>query len=242
VNRSSSIRRSRSGGLQSLVSGHAGEANAAVIGKYLLEAAEEIEAKGVRLSERLYVREHLNEARKSEIAARQPAKLAFLQSPEDDVQFKMALLLGEYQRSEASIFARKVWIEHMPEAPLFVDAKAWGRIERAYGSLFEARDADTKTKPRLVMGALIYAKREHIYQIDRASFMLTAQNWIPIEGSTSWISSKPCQHSPRGVASALPRYRAAVRSGTLPPSVRRNAAASRIAASAASKRARISNS
>jgi len=85
VNRSSSIRRSRSGGLQSLVSGHAGEANAAVIGKYLLEAAEEIEAKGVRLSERLYVPEHLNEARKSEIAARQPAKLAFLQSPEDDV-------------------------------------------------------------------------------------------------------------------------------------------------------------
>ena len=30
--------------------------------------------------------------------------------------------------------------------------------------------------------ALIYAKREHIYQIDAATFMLTTRNWIPIEG------------------------------------------------------------
>jgi hypothetical protein len=70
----------------------------------------------------------------------------------------------------------------MPDAPLFIDAKAWERIERAYGGLFEARDADTKTKLRVVICALIYAKREHTYQIDTASFMLTTDNWIPIEG------------------------------------------------------------
>jgi hypothetical protein len=34
----------------------------------------------------------------------------------------------------------------------------------------------------VVICALIYAKREHIYQIDTASFMLTTENWIPIEG------------------------------------------------------------
>ena len=76
----------------------------------------------------------------------------------------------------------KVWLKHMPDVPLFIDARAWERIERAYGSMLEARDADTKTKLRVVICALIYAKREHTYQIDTASFMLTTENWIPIEG------------------------------------------------------------
>ena len=74
-------------------------------------------------------------------------------------------------------------LKHMPDAPLFIDTKAWERIERAYGNLLEARYADTKTKQRVVICALIYAKREHTYQIDTASFMLTTEHWIPIEGT-----------------------------------------------------------
>jgi hypothetical protein len=128
------------------------------------------------------VPESFHEERKSEIAERRRRRLAVLQSPEDDVQFRMALVLGEYKRDEASPSGRKVWLKHMPDAPLLIDASAWARIERAYGSLFEARDADIKNKLRMVIGAMIYAKREHIYQIDTASFMLITDNWIPIEG------------------------------------------------------------
>ena len=153
-----------------------------VLHRYLLEAAEGIQTKGVLLSERLYVPEPFHEERKIEIAERRRGKLAVLHSPEDDARFKMALVLGEYKAAEASPLGRKVWLKHMPDAPLFIDSKAWERIERAYGGLLEAPDADTKTKPRVVMGALIYAKREHTYQIDTASFMLTTENWIPIEG------------------------------------------------------------
>src|SRR5205823_5036029 len=109
--------------------------------------------------------EPFNEARKTEIAERRRSKLAVLQSPEDDVQFKMALVLGEYQGSEASSFVRKVWIGHMPDAALFIEAKVWERIERVHEMLFKARGADTKTKLRMLMCALIYAKHEHIYQI-----------------------------------------------------------------------------
>jgi Protein of unknown function (DUF1173) len=159
-----------------------GKRTQGVMRKYLLEAAEGVQTKGVTLLERLYVPEQFHEEHKIEIAERRRSKLAVLQSPEDDVQFKMALVLGEYKGEEASPLGRKVWLRHMPDAPLFIDAKAWERIERAYGALFEARDADTKTKQRLVMCALIYAKREHTYQIDSASFMLTTENWIPIEG------------------------------------------------------------
>jgi len=150
--------------------------------KYLLEAAEGIQPKGVTLSERLYVPEPFHEEQKYEIAERRRCKLVLLQSPEDDVQFKMALALGEYKGEQASPLGRKVWLKHLPNAPLFIEAKAWARIERIYGNLLEARDADTKSKPRVVMCALIYAKREHVYQIDTASFMLISENWIPLEG------------------------------------------------------------
>ena len=159
-----------------------GKRNQGVLHKYLTEAAEDVMTKGLRLSERLYVPEPFNEATKSQTAERRRSKLAVLQSAEDDTQFKMALVLGEFKGSEATALGRKVWVKHMPDAPLLINAKAWERIERVYGNLFEARDADTAHKPRVVMCALIYARREHTYQIDTASFMLTTDHWIPIEG------------------------------------------------------------
>jgi hypothetical protein len=159
-----------------------GKRSQAVIHKYLMEAAAEIEMKGARLSERLYVPEPFSEEHKAEIAERRRDKLSILLSPEDDAQCKMALVLGELKGTEASTFGRKVWIKHMPDAPLFIANKAWERIERAYGDMLEARDADTKSRPRVVICALVYAKREHTYQIDTASFMLVTEHWIPIEG------------------------------------------------------------
>ena len=79
-----------------------GKRTQGVMHKYLLEAAVGIQIKGTTLSERLYVPEQFHEEKKSEIAERRRRRLAVLQSPEDDVQFKMALVLGEYKRDEAS--------------------------------------------------------------------------------------------------------------------------------------------
>src|SRR5437773_4336081 len=107
--------------------------------------------KGVPLSERLYVPEQFREQDKDGIADRRRGKLAILQSAEAEFQFKMALVLGEYKDEEASPLGRRVWLRHMPDAPLFIDTKAWERIERTYGGLLEARDADTRTRQRVVM-------------------------------------------------------------------------------------------
>lgn len=70
----------------------------------------------------------------------------------------------------------------MPDAPLLVGTKTWERIERVFAPLFEARDADSAHKVRLVLAALIRARREHTYEIDAASLMLTSEHWIPVEG------------------------------------------------------------
>ncbi len=159
-----------------------GKRNQGVLHKYLIEAAEEILTKGVRLSERLYVPEPFSEATHAQTAQRRRSKLAVLESPQDGQQFNMALVLGEFKGSEVGDAGRKIWIKHMPDAPLLIDAKAWERIVRAYGNLLRARDADKARKPRVVMAALIHANHEHLYQVDMASFMLTTDQWIPIEG------------------------------------------------------------
>lgn len=159
-----------------------GKRTQAVLHRYLLEAAEGVETKGVRLSERLYVPEQFREERKAEIAERRRGRLAILQAPEDDVHFKMALVIGEYKSDEPSSFGHKVRLRHMPDAPLFIDAPGWERLKRRFGDLFEARDADTKAKQRVVMCALIYAKHEHVYKIDAVTVMLATENWIPIDG------------------------------------------------------------
>ena len=70
----------------------------------------------------------------------------------------------------------------MPDAPLLIAGRAWAHIERAFAPLFEARDADTGNPVRLVMAALIRARREYTYEIDSVSLMLTSEHWIPIEG------------------------------------------------------------
>ena len=158
----------------------AGKRNQGVLCKYLLEAAEEITIKGVPLAERLYVPEPFSEGAKIEAAQRRREKLAVLR-PKDG-QTPMAIVIGEFKASEATSQGRRIWIRHMPDAPLLIARKGWERIERAFAPLFEARDADTGHPVRLILAALIRARREYTYEIDAASLMLTSEHWIPIEG------------------------------------------------------------
>jgi hypothetical protein len=158
----------------------AGKRNQWVLHKYLLEAAEDVWVKGMALSERLYVPEPFSEVGRADAARRRREKLAVLQ-PRDGYS-PLAVVMGEFKASEATPLGRRVWIKHMPDAPLLIAAKAWERVERVFGPLLEARDADTGHKPRLMMAALIRARREHTYEIESASLMLTSGHWIPVEG------------------------------------------------------------
>ena len=73
----------------------------------------------------------------------------------------------------------------MPDAPLLVDHKTWARIERAFASVLEAADADIGWGVHIVMAALIRARREHTYEADAASLILTSEHWISIGACSS---------------------------------------------------------
>lgn len=156
--------------------------NQGVLHKYLTEAAAGVIVKGVPLDERLYVPEPFRAGIKDQIGERRRRKLGLLLAPQDDVQFKLAILVGEYNGSEPTNFGRRIIIRHMPDVPLFMERMAWERVERIHGAILQARDADVARKPRVLMAALIYAVREHVYAVDTLSVMLTTDHWIPLEG------------------------------------------------------------
>ena len=112
----------------------AGKRNQGVLRKYLLEAAEEIMVKGVPLAERLYVPEPFSESAKAEAAQRRREKLAVLR-PKDG-QTPLAVVIGEFKASEATSQGHRVWIRHMPDAPLLIASRSWERIERVFAPLF----------------------------------------------------------------------------------------------------------
>jgi hypothetical protein len=132
------------------------------------------------LAERLYVPEPFSESAKADIAQRRRAKLAVLQP--HDGQAPLALVLGEFKLCERSEHGCRIWIRHMPDAPLLMESRAWDRLARTYAAPLEARDADSGHPVRLVMAALIRARREFTYEIDAASLMLASEQWIPVEG------------------------------------------------------------
>lgn len=158
----------------------AGKRNQAVLRKYLLEAAEEIMVKGVPLAERLYVPEPFSESARAEAAQRRREKLAMLRPKGGHTP--LAVVIGEFKTSQATAQGRRIWIRHMPDAPLLIAGRGWERIERVFAPLFEARDADTGHPVRLILAALIRARREYTYEIDAASLMLASEQWIPVEG------------------------------------------------------------
>lgn len=160
----------------------AGRRSQAVIRRFLLAAAQGVTLKGGTLEERLFVPEQFRAAEAEEIGERRRRRLALLLSPEADVQFKMAILIGQFNGVESTAYGRRLTVKHMPDAPLYIDNKAWERAERAYGAILQAVDADVEHKPRVLMAALIYAKRERIYQVDSLSLMLVTDQWIPLDG------------------------------------------------------------
>lgn len=160
--------------------GMEGMRNQGVLSKYLSETAEHLLVRGEPLSRRLFVPEPFSSERKDEIAARRREKLAFLHSTRGGTEFPFGLIVGEFKEVQAGTAARKVIVKHMPDTPLHIEDKAWERAERVYRGLLEARDADVAHKPRIIMAAVIYAKRENLYQIERLSLMLVSDQYVPL--------------------------------------------------------------
>jgi hypothetical protein len=159
-----------------------GRRSHAVVRHHLLGAADGVTLKGGRLRDRLFIPEQFKVSEAQEIAGRRRQHLAALCAWDGEQQFKSAILVGQFTAFESTAHGCRVLVKHMPDAPLRIDPKVWQGAVRSYGTTLQALDADIERKPRVLMAALIHAKREHVYEIHSLTLMLATQEWLPLEG------------------------------------------------------------
>ena len=149
-----------------------------VLRKFLLQAGEEIETKGLRLAERMFIPETFSLERSTEIARRRDEALSILLSPDPGLRFTMMIVIGELKELSTTTLGFELVIKHLPDCPLFLDRKAGERAKRAFEAELLAWSAG---QVRLIAACLVYAKREHLYQIESLTLMMTSAHWIPLD-------------------------------------------------------------
>jgi hypothetical protein len=161
-----------------------------VVRKHLLVAASEIEAKGMRLSDRLFIPEPYSLDQASEIAGRRAQAMAILLSPDSDASFRLMLVMSELKEFSATEVDYRIVLRHMPDCPLYMERKAGDRFKAIFERSFEAwahqRSAEQgghvdPARLRFLFCGLIRAKHEDHFVVDTATLVLFTANWIPIE-------------------------------------------------------------
>jgi hypothetical protein len=149
-----------------------------VLRKFLLQASEEVETKGLRLAERLFIPENFSKEKMAEIAQRRDEALSILMSANADLRFKMMIAIGEVKAFTVTTLGYTLVLKHLPECAFFLDHKTGERTKRAFGAELLAWNAGLV---RLVVGCLFHAKREHLYRVDTLTLMMTSDEWIPLD-------------------------------------------------------------
>lgn len=160
----------------------AGRRHQSVIRKYLVEAASDIRVKGKVLADRLYVPEAFDEAAKEQIGARRRARLSVLH-PTECGGYEMALVIGEFKDATDASGTVRIQIRHMVDAPMSMDANAWQRLRRKFSWMFDLAASEVGDQVRIVLCLLVYAKQEHVLNVDTATCMLSSKNWIPLDAA-----------------------------------------------------------
>ena len=104
-----------------------------VLRKFLLQASEEVETKGLRLAERVFIPENFSRNQMGEIARRREAALSILLSSDADVHFKIMIAIGEVKAFTVTTLGYTLVLKHLPECAFLLDHKTGERTKRAFG-------------------------------------------------------------------------------------------------------------
>jgi hypothetical protein len=95
-----------------------------VLRKFLLQASEEVETKGLRLAERVFIPENFSKDHVAEIARRRDESLSILLCPNAGLHFKMMIALGELKAFNETAFGYQLYFKHLPDCAFFMERKA----------------------------------------------------------------------------------------------------------------------
>jgi hypothetical protein len=158
-----------------------GKRHQGVIRKYVLEAAEKIVLKGMRLSERLFVPEPFKSDEAEAIKTRREQAFAVMTLEGPSTKHKLMMVIGEIKSMEKITLGYKLLIKHMPDCPLMLDTKSGGKILAQFEHLFTLRDMQEGV--RLIAVMTVTMKGFADYRVDTMSIAMTTDAWIPVENS-----------------------------------------------------------
>ena len=154
-----------------------GKRSYAVVRKFLLQACEDIETKGLRLSERVFMPEPFVADHAAEIRIRHRQALAPLLSPEARGHFKLMIVIGELKEFKKTTVGCQLVLKHLPDSMLFFDGTTG---ERAKYVFERELIAWCNGRVRLIAACLVHARDDRCWHIDQVGLMMTSREWIPL--------------------------------------------------------------
>ncbi len=155
-----------------------GKRSYGVVRKYLLQACEEIETKGLRLAERVFMPQPFVAERAAQTASGHRAALALL-ARKSNSRCNLMVAIGELKTlAPAPPLGHRVLLKHLPDCPLFIDTNAGERLKRVFDRELMAWASG---QVKLVVACLIQARDDCCYVIHELTVMMTNPQWIPLE-------------------------------------------------------------
>lgn len=149
-----------------------GKRSYAVLRKFLLQACEDIETKGLRLSERVFMPEPFVPDCAPEITNRHRKALALLLSAEARTHFKMMIAIGELKELKATTMGHQLVLKHLADCALFVARTPGERAKRVFERELLAW---SNGQVKLVAACLIHAKQDRCYEVSEGAARSSTQ-------------------------------------------------------------------
>jgi hypothetical protein len=155
-----------------------GRRSYAVLRKFLLHACEEVETKGLRLAERVFMPEGLAKDHLAWNTRRRNQPLSIRLCPVAELPFRMMIAIGEVKELSATTSGYELVLKHLPDCTFFLAPKTGERTQRAFAAELLAWNAG---QVKLIAGCLIFAGHVHLYQVEALTLMMTSEEWIPLD-------------------------------------------------------------
>jgi hypothetical protein len=150
-----------------------------VVRKYLLEAAEEIDAKGAPLASRLFIPETFRLEAAEALRERRAAFFGALRLDGSSEHVPLALLVAEVKDLIERGDGYSMLLKHLPDCPLALDRATGQQLARRFERelLAKAQQPDT----RLVVGCTVRPTEEGLGHVDTLAMMAVTPEWIPFD-------------------------------------------------------------
>ncbi len=158
----------------------AGKRSWYVMHKYLYQAADNKLAKGMNLSDVLYIPEPFSLDKKEEITQRRVARMTKNHEPHKKSR-RLMIAIGEVKSIAPSRYGQKILLKHLPDCPFMMHEGLHARLLKRFNLALSLWDALPET--HLMMIGTFSVSAAGIPTLEEVALINVTENWIPFENT-----------------------------------------------------------